>query len=148
TVHAEAASPRLLTAVLVVGVCIGLGNVVSAAMERVGLILPIYIGAMIVGAILRNLDDQFHFARLEQVDIDAIGRISLYLFITMALLTLRLWELAHLALRMVVMLPVQVAFCWLMCVTICYRGMGRDYEAAVTTAGFCGYMLGITANAA
>jgi ESS family glutamate:Na+ symporter len=40
-----------------------------------------------------------------------------------------------------------VAFCWLMCVTICYRGMGANYEAAVTTAGFCGFMLGITANA-
>lgn len=142
-----AQSSNLLTAVLVIGVCIGLGNLLSGAIERQGVILPAYIGAMIVGAILRNLDDHFHFARISQTDIDTLGRIALYLFITMALLTLRLWELAHLALPMFIMLTAQVALCWLMCVTICYRGMGRNYEAAVTTAGFCGFMLGITANA-
>jgi ESS family glutamate:Na+ symporter len=142
-----ARSSNLLTAVLVVGVCIGLGNLLSTAIERLGVILPAYIGAMIVGAILRNLDDRFGFARVTQPDIDTLGRIALYLFITMALLTLRLWEIARLALPMLVILAAQVGFCWLMCVTICYRGMGRNYEAAVTTAGFCGFMLGITANA-
>lgn len=136
-----------LAAVLVIGVCIGLGNLLSGAIERMGAILPAYIGAMIVGAILRNLDDRLHFARIGQSDIDALGRIALYLFITMALLTLRLWEIARLALPMLVILAAQVGFCWLMCVTICYRGMGRNYEGAVTTAGFCGFMLGITANA-
>jgi ESS family glutamate:Na+ symporter len=142
-----ARSSNLLTAVLVVGVCIGLGNLLSTGIERLGVILPAYIGAMIVGAVLRNLDDRFGFARIAQPDIDTLGRIALYLFITMALLTLRLWEIAHLALPMLVILAAQVGFCWLMCVTICYRGMGRNYEAAVTSAGFCGFMLGITANA-
>jgi ESS family glutamate:Na+ symporter len=142
-----APSSNLLTAVIVIGVCIGLGNLLSTAIERLGVILPAYIGAMIVGAILRNLDDRFRFARIAQADIDTLGRIALYLFIAMALLTLRLWEIAHLAMPMLVILAAQVAFCWLMCVTICYRGMGRNYEAAVTTAGFCGFMLGITANA-
>jgi ESS family glutamate:Na+ symporter len=142
-----AQSSNLLTAVLVVGVCVGLGNLLSLGIERTGLILPAYIGAMIIGAILRNLDDRFHFASVDQADIDTLSRIALYLFITMALLTLRLWEIAHLALPMLVILGAQVVFCWLMCVTICYRGMGRDYEAAVTAAGFCGFMLGITANA-
>jgi ESS family glutamate:Na+ symporter len=143
----EERSSNLLTAVLVIGVCIGFGNLLSTAIEKMGVILPAYIGAMIIGAVLRNLDDRFHFARIAQPDIDTLGRIALYLFITMALLTLRLWEIAHLALPMLVILAAQVAFCWLMCVTICYRGMGRNYEAAVTTAGFCGFMLGITANA-
>jgi ESS family glutamate:Na+ symporter len=147
TTASAAQSSNLLTTVLVVGVCIGLGNVLSTAIERLGVILPAYIGAMIVGAILRNLDDRFSFARIAQHDIDTLGRIALYLFIAMALLTLRLWEIARLALPMLVILAAQVAFCWLMCVTICYRGMGRNYEAAVTTAGFCGFMLGITANA-
>jgi glutamate:Na+ symporter, ESS family len=148
TTTATAAEPsNLLTAVLAVGVCIGLGNLLSTGIERLGVILPAYIGAMIVGAVLRNLDDRVGFARIAQPDIDTLGRIALYLFITMALLTLRLWEIAHLALPMLVILAAQVAFCWLMCVTICYRGMGRNYEAAVTTAGFCGFMLGITANA-
>lgn len=138
---------NLLTAVLAIGVCVGLGNLLSMSIERMGVILPAYIGAMMVAAVVRNLDDRFGFARIAQADIDTLGRIALYLFITMALINLRLWEIAHLALPMLALLGAQVAFCWVMCVTICYRGMGADYEAAVTSAGFCGFMLGITANA-
>jgi ESS family glutamate:Na+ symporter len=71
----------------------------------------------------------------------------LNLFIVMALVTLRLWELAHLALPMLAMLAAQVALCWLACRTVVFWIMGRDYESAVTSAGFCGFMLGITSNA-
>jgi glutamate:Na+ symporter, ESS family len=137
----------LLPTVLVMGVAMGLGSVLSLGMERLGLILPGYIGAMIVAAIIRNLDDRYHFARVSQPEVDMLGKIALYLFIVMALLTLRLWELAHLALPLLVILTAQVALCWLMCVTMSYWVMGRNYEAAVSTSGFCGSMLGITANA-
>jgi ESS family glutamate:Na+ symporter len=65
----------------------------------------------------------------------------------MALVTLRLWELSHLAIPVVIILISQLILCVLMCVTIVYWIMGRDYEAAVGSSGFCGYMLGITANA-
>jgi len=143
---AEAAS-ALLPTVLVMGVAIGLGNLLSLAFERLGLILPIYIGAMIVAAVIRNLDDRLGLLRLSQLDIDALGKVALYLFIVMALVTLRLWELARLALPLVAILTAQVALCWLMCVTLCYRAMGRGYESAVMSSGFCGFMLGITANA-
>jgi ESS family glutamate:Na+ symporter len=135
--------PRLLETVVVIGIAMGLGSLLSAEMERLGLILPSYIGAMVVAAVIRNLG----FVRIEQPEVDSLGRIALYLFIVMALLTLRLWELVHLALPMLVILAAQVAFCWLMCSALSFRAMGRDYEAAVTTAGFCGFMLGITANA-
>ena len=143
----DAEPSNLLTAALVIGACVGLGNLLSLAIERAGVVLPGYIGAMIVAAIVRNLDDRLGVARLSQRDVDVLGRIALYLFIAMALINMRLWEIAHLALPMLALLGAQVAFCWLMCVTLCYRGMGSDYEAAVTTAGFCGFMLGITANA-
>lgn len=138
---------RLLATVLVMGVAMGLGNVLSLALERAGLILPSYIGAMIVAAAIRNLDDRYHFARVSQPDVDTLGKIALYLFIVMALLTLRLWELAQLALPLIAILAAQVALCWLMCVTMSFWVMGRDYESAITTSGFCGFMLGITANA-
>jgi glutamate:Na+ symporter, ESS family len=140
-------SAALLPTVLIIGVAMGLGNLLSAAMQRLGLILPIYIGAMIVAAVIRNLDDRYHFARISQPGVDTLGQVALYLFIVMALLTLRLWELAHLALPLVVILAAQVVLCWLMCVVLCYRVMGRGYESAVMSAGFCGFMLGITANA-
>jgi len=136
-----------LRAVVAIGISMGLGNLLSGAIQRKGIILPAYIGAMIVAAVLRNLDDRWHFARLAQEDIDGIGRIVLYLFIVMALITLRLWELAALALPLVAILAAQVALCWLMCVAMSFPLMGRDYESAVTASGFCGFMLGITANA-
>jgi ESS family glutamate:Na+ symporter len=137
----------LVTAVVVLAISMGTGSLVSAGLEGAGVILPVYIGSMIVAAVIRNLDDRFGFARVSQAEVDAIGRAALFLFIVMALVTLRLWELVHLALPMLAMLGAQVVFCWLMCVTLAYWVMGRGYEAAVSSAGFCGFMLGITANA-
>jgi ESS family glutamate:Na+ symporter len=141
----------LLTTVLVIGVAVGLGNVLSQQIESRGIRLPAYIGAMIMAAAIRNANDRFGWLRIPQPDVETLGRVALYLFITMALLTLRLWELAHLALPLLVILAAEVALCWLMCVVVPFRfpfrGIRRDYENAVTSAGFCGYMLGITANA-
>jgi ESS family glutamate:Na+ symporter len=137
----------LLASVLVMGIAMGLGALLSAGIERLRVILPSYIGAMIVAAVLRNLDDRYGFARVEQREIAEMGRVSLYLFIVMALLTLKLWELVHLALPMLVILAAQVALVWGLCLTVCFWAMGRDHEAAVTSAGFCGFMLGITSNA-
>jgi ESS family glutamate:Na+ symporter len=133
----------LATTVMVLGIAMGLGSVVSAGFERMGLILPVYIGSMIVAAVIRNMN----VVDIAQPEVDACGRVALYLFIVTALLTLRLWELAHLALPMLAILAAEVALCWLMCVTLSFRGMGRDYESGVMAAGFCGFMLGITANA-
>jgi glutamate:Na+ symporter, ESS family len=142
-VRQTAAASTLPQTVVILGIAMGLGNVLSLGMERLGLILPPYIGAMIVAAVIRNAGR----LKIAQDEIDLVGRIALYLFIVMALITLRLWELAHLALPLLAILAAQVAMCWAMCVTVVYWGMGRDYEAAVTSAGFCGFMLGITANA-
>jgi ESS family glutamate:Na+ symporter len=146
-VRGEAPASSLMTAVLAIAVAMGAGSLVSAGIQSTGVILPVYIGAMIVASVIRNLDDRYGFARISQHDVETVGRVALYLFIVMAMITLRLWELAHLALPMLVMLAAQVAFCWLMCVTLAFWIMGSNYEAAVSSAGFCGFMLGITANA-
>ena len=141
------AGPGLLPHVLALAVSMGLGSVLSAAIQRGGVVLPGYIGAMIVAALLRNLDERFGFARLASAQITQIGTVALYLFIVSALLTLRLWELAHLALPMIVLLVVQVGLVWLLCLVMVYPAMGRSYEAAVMAAGYAGFMLGVTANA-
>ncbi|HJZ94941.1 MAG TPA: sodium/glutamate symporter [Candidatus Solibacter sp.] len=143
----ETGAGSLLTTVIVLAISMGAGSLVSAGFERAHVILPPYIGSMIVAAIIRNLDDRFRFARISQAEVDRVARVALFLFIVMALVSLKLWELAHLAVPMIVMLAVQVALCWIMCVTLVFWSMGRKYEAAVTAAGFCGFMLGITANA-
>jgi glutamate:Na+ symporter, ESS family len=142
---AAAAGP-LLPQVTAMAVAMGAGWLVSAAIERTGVVLPGYIGAMIAAAVLRNADDRWHFARIDPQQVASLGNIALSLFIVMALLTLKLWELVHLALPLLTMLLAQVALAWAMCVAV-FRLMGRDYEAAVMTGGYCGFMLGTTANA-
>jgi len=137
----------LMNAGIMIAIAMGLGSLVSLGVQRTGVILPAYIGAMAVAAVMRNLDDRYRFARIGQFEVDEIGRVTLHLFIVMALVTLRLWELAHLAGPMLILLAAQVALVWLLCVTLVFWVMGRDYDAAVSAAGFCGFMLGITANA-
>ena len=136
----------LLRNVVVLAVAMGLGSLVSAWFTAQQITLPAYIGAMLVAAVLRNVDDRFRFAGISQEHMDAVGNIALSLFIVMALLTLRLWELVHLALPMFVLLFAQIVLVWLMCIGT-FRLMGKDYEAAVMAGGFCGFMLGTTANA-
>jgi len=138
---------NLLGNVLVIAVAMGLGSLISAGIERLGVILPAYIGAMMAAALIRNLDDRFHLVGICQADVARLGTIALCLFIVMAMLTLRLWELARLALPLVAMLAAQTVLVWVLCTTVVFRVMGRDYESAVMAGGFCGFMLGITANA-
>lgn len=123
------------------------GSWVSAGFSALGITLPAYIGAMLVATVMRNLDDATGWLGLSHRLIDMLGAVSLSLFLAMALMTLKLWELAGLALPLVVNLIVQVALVAVVCIWPVYRLMGRDYESAVMSGGFAGFMLGTTANA-
>jgi ESS family glutamate:Na+ symporter len=123
------------------------GSWVSAGLAGLGLTLPAYIGAMLVAAAIRNLDDATAWIGLPHRLLDDLGNAALALFLAMALMTLRLWELAGLALPLAVIVAVQVLVVALLAVWPTFRLMGRDYDAAVISSGFCGFMLGTTANA-
>ncbi len=136
----------LLKTVVAILVAMWAGGYISAGFEALGVTLPSTIGAMIAAAVLRNLDDVTGWIGLSQKTVDDVGEVTLALFITLALMTLRLWEVAALALPLAVVLAAQVAliagtFSWV------WRAMGRDYEAAVMSGGFTGFMLCTTANA-
>jgi ESS family glutamate:Na+ symporter len=111
------------------------------------LTLPAYIGAMLVAAAIRNLDDLTRVIGLSQRMLDDLGTVSLALFIAVSLMTLQLWQLAGLALPLTLILLAQVALIVVLCLWPIYRLMGRNYDAAVISGGFCGFMLGTTANA-
>jgi ESS family glutamate:Na+ symporter len=141
---AEAFAPlKNLVAVLV---AMWIGSWVSAGFAALGLTLPAYIGAMLVAAAIRNLDDATGWFKLSHRFIAELGAVVLALFLVLALMTLRLWELAGLAIPLVTILAAQVAlvavFVWPV-----FTVMGRDYESAVMGGGFVGFMLGTTANA-
>jgi ESS family glutamate:Na+ symporter len=104
------------------------------------------VGAMMVGAAIRYLDDRTGWIGLPVATTDLIGNVCLSLFLAVALMNLKLWELAGLAAPLLVNLGLQVALVALFCVVV-FRVMGRDYDAAVMGGGFIGFMLGTTANA-
>ena len=111
------------------------------------LTLPAYIGAMLIAAIIRNIDDVTGLFGLSQKLIDDLGSVALSLFLALALMSLKLWELAGLAVPLAIILIVQLAVVALVAAFVVFRIMGRDYEAAVMSSGFVGFMLGTTANA-
>jgi ESS family glutamate:Na+ symporter len=139
-------SYALLKALVIILIAMWIGSGISAWFTSLGFTLPAYIGAMLAAAAIRNLDDVTGLFGLSQRVIDDIGSVSLALFLVLALMTLQLWQLAGLALPMLVILVFQVALvaaaCWPM-----FRLMGSDYDAAVMSGGLCGFMLGTTANA-
>lgn len=137
----------LLKSLVVILFAMWAGSWLSAGFAALHFTLPSYIGAMLVAAVLRNLDDAVGWIGLSQRTIDDIGNVALALFLVLALMTLKLWELAALAVPLTVILVAQVAAVALVSLGPVYRLMGRDYDSAVMSAGFCGFMLGTTANA-
>lgn len=135
-----------LKSIVVLLMAMWLGAWVSQGFDGMGLTLPSYIGAMLVGAVIRNIDDYTGLIRLSVPTTDLIGNICLALFLAVALMDLKLWELAGMGLPLVVNLVIQVALVALFAIPIFYV-MGRDYDAAVMGGGFIGFMLGTTANA-
>jgi ESS family glutamate:Na+ symporter len=134
---------RNLVAILV---AMWIGHWVSQGFAALGMTLPAYIGAMLVAAAIRNVDDVTGWFGLSHRFINAFGIVTLTLFLVMALMTLKLWELAGLVLPLVAILIAQVVLAALSAAPV-FRLMGRNYESAVMSGGFIGFMLGTTANA-
>ena len=138
---------QMLNAFCMLFLAAGLGSIISSLFTKAGLTVPSYIGAMLAAALLRNLSDVTKkFSIMEDV-ISTLGNVCLSLFLSMALMGLRLWELADLALPMVVMLVAQVCIMLILSYFLVFRAMGSDYEAAVMSSATCGFGLGATPNA-
>ena len=137
---------KALKSIVVILIAMWVGAWVGKGFDALGITLPVYIGAMLVGAVIRNFDDRTGWVGLSVQTTDLIGNVCLALFLAVALMNLKLWELSGLALPLVVNLALQVALVVAFCVPV-FRIMGRDYDAAVMGGGFIGFMLGTTANA-
>ncbi|EPJ3827804.1 sodium/glutamate symporter [Pseudomonas aeruginosa] len=136
---------RLLTCVLLVMVLgFWLGDVLE---ERLGLVLPSYVGAMFIAIVLRNLDDRLGWLRIPDHAVGTLGDVCLGIFLTMAMMSLKFWELENLGLPLLGVLFIQVAVLLLLTIFVLFRLLGRNYDAAVLCAGFLGHGLGATPNA-
>ena len=126
---------------------IGLGTIFSYFLTKTGMTFPIYIGAMIAAALFRNIGEYTGKFTIHMGEINDLGGISLSLFLGIAMITLKLWQLADLALPLFILLAVQVLLIALFTYFIEFNIMGRDYDAAVLVAGTCGFGMGATPNA-
>jgi glutamate:Na+ symporter, ESS family len=137
----------LLKSLVIILVAMWIGSWVSRGFTSLGITLPAYIGGMLVASAIRNLDDVTGVFGLSQRVIDDLGSVALSLFLVLALMTLELWRLAGLAIPLTVILVGQLALVAGVAALPVFRIMGRDYEAAVMSSGFVGFMMGTAANA-
>lgn len=126
---------------------VGLGTIISELLTKTGLTFPIYIGAMIVAAIVRNVGEYSGKFDIYMGEINNLGGICLSLFLGIAMITLKLWQLAGLALPLMILLGAQLLLIFLYTYFVVFRVMGKDYDAAVLAAGTCGFGMGATPNA-
>ena len=128
-------------------IAIGIGTIISKLLSLTGMTFPIYIGAMIAAACMRNIGEYSGKFTIYMGEINDIGGISLSLFLGIAMITLKLWQLADLALPLITLLAGQTILMFLYTYIVVFNVMGRDYDAAVLSSGVCGFGMGATPNA-
>ena len=128
-------------------IAMGLGTIISWLLSLTNMTFPVYIGAMIVAAVMRNIGEMSDKMTIYIGEINNLGGICLSLFLGIAMITLKLWQLADLALPLVLLLVGQTVLMFIFSYFIVFNLMGRDYDAAVLSAGVCGFGMGATPNA-
>jgi ESS family glutamate:Na+ symporter len=132
---------------VVLAIAMGLGSILSRFIQSLGVTLPAYIGAMVVASVLRNVDDVAGWLKIDHRAMEFMGNTALNLFLVVALMNLKLWQLWDLAAPLATILLLQVLVVALAAYIVSFRVMGRDYDSAVMASAFVGFELGTTANA-
>lgn len=144
---------RLITAssfvesLALIAVALFVGTKIGLLVKGTAFALPTFVWCLFVGVILRNVLSFFKFHQVFEREVSVIGNVSLSLFLASALMTLKLWELANLALPLLILLIAQTVLMALYAIFVTFRVMGKDYDAAVLAAGHCGFGLGATPTA-
>ena len=137
----------LMETVLLLTLCLGVGTLLAETVEVPGLKLPTFVWCLLTGIVLRNTLGLRGFYRVDESTVELLGTVCLSLFLAMALMSLRLWELVSLALPILLILSMQALLVVVLAVTLTFRVLGGDYDAAVIAAGQCGFQLGATPTA-
>ena len=145
-VESEVTEDRLFSAVVYIGIAMGIGATITLILGNHGIKFPAYLMGMVVAAIIRNILD-FNQKQLPFNEIGIVGNISLSLFLSMALMSMKLWQLIDLAIPLIIILLVQTVVMAFFAYFVTFTIMGRDYDAAVMSTGHCGFGLGATPNA-
>lgn len=144
----ETAKSKFANSMYIVIIAMGVGSYLSAFINSINesAQFPSYLGPLIVAAIMRNLADKNIIFKIYEKELGMVEEISLNIFLAMVLISLKLWELADLALPMLILLFAQVILIYLFAKYITFNLMGKDYDSAVISAGHCGFGMGATPN--
>ncbi|KMY31898.1 sodium:glutamate symporter [Lysinibacillus xylanilyticus] len=141
-------SDSFFTQVVLITFCMAVGTYVGTLFsEATGFVLPGYVGAMFVAVLVRNIMDKIKPDAINMKSISLIGDVTLGVFLSMALMSIKLWEIADLALPLFIIVFAQVFFIVVFSIFVLFKILGKNYDAAVMVAGFAGHGLGATPNA-
>lgn len=138
---------KILPSGFQVVIAMGIGSLISNFLSSLGMVLPPYIGAMFAASLMRNLSDYSGKFEIDLDIISVIGSFTLAMFLSMTLMSFKLWELKELALPLILMLLGQTVLMGVFAYFVTFNLTGRDYDAAVMTGGHCGCGFGTTPKA-
>ena len=142
TVNSVMAHVTMIAIIMTIGIALS-----EFLKSKFDLAIPSYVGAMFCAIIFNNLNLKYKWIDMDSNLVSILGETSLNIFLSMALISLKLWELAALAIPLLIILGAQVVFMYLYTRFIVFKAMGSDYDAAVIVSGMCGSGLGATTNA-
>lgn len=146
-IHANTLISNSMVALLHIFISMALGSLINQVVKSIGLTLHVGVCSMFVSAILRNISDTTKTFKVYEEEGTIIGTLGLNIFLSLAIMSLNLWELVSLAVPMIVILLVQTVIMLLYAVFVTFPLMGKDFEAATMCSAIVGYGLGATPNA-
>lgn len=130
-----------------IAVSLLVGSILNGLLQGTAFELPTFVCVLFVGVILRNGLSVFGLYQVFEREVSVLGNVSLSLFLAIALMSLKLWDLAALAVPIFIILAAQALIMALFAIFVTFRMMGSNYDAAVLAAGHCGFGLGATPTA-
>ena len=137
----------IIETITMMSICLFAGQYLDALTKGTAIQLPTFVWCLFTGTIIRNALAHIFKFKVADEAIDVLGTVGLSLFLAIALMSLKLWELAGLAIPVLIVLLIQVVVMALYAIIVTYRLMGKDYDAIVLSAGHCGFGLGATPTA-
>lgn len=138
---------NMIETLTMLAICLALGQLLYEYMRGSWLELPNFVWCLFIGVIIRNTISRTSNYIVNDHAVDVLGNTGLYLFLTVALMSLQLWQLQGLASKVLIVLLLQTGLMIAFAMFVTYRVMGRDYDAIVLSAGHCGFGLGATPTA-
>lgn len=138
---------NMIETLTMLAICLAAGQLLYENLKGTWLELPNFVWCLFIGVIIRNTITRVSTYVVNDHAVDVLGNTGLYLFLTIALMSLQLWQLQGLASQVLIVLVLQTVLMVLFAMFVTFRVMGSDYDAAVLSAGHCGFGMGATPTA-